>query len=212
MGRAVLIVLTWNIQHGRRRDGSVDVDALVATCVSFGADVLALQEVDRLAPRSGEVDEIALIGEATGMRWAFGEAMPGYGNGLLSRDELEDVEVLALPHDPRREPRCAIVARTMGVSVAATHLGLHGDARVQLPTVIDALCRRPGPQVLLGDLNLTDPDLAPLTGVDAGPTFVAHDPRKQLDHVAVDGLEVSRAAVLPEPPVSDHRPLLVETR
>ena len=188
------------------------MQALVDACVAMGADVLALQEVDRLAPRSGEVDEVALIGEATGMRWAFGEAMPGYGNALLSRDELGDVEVVALPHDPRREPRCAVVARTMGVAVASCHLGLFGDARVQLPTVIDVLCRREGPRVLLGDLNLTDPHLAPLTGVDAGPTFVAWDPRKQIDHVALDGLDVSRAVVLPEQPVSDHRPLLVETR
>jgi endonuclease/exonuclease/phosphatase family metal-dependent hydrolase len=208
----VVRLVTWNIQHGRRRDGTVDVAALVDACVSFEADVLALQEVDRLAPRSGEVDEVALIGEAAGMRWVFGEAMPGYGNALLSRGELEEVEVVALPHDSRREPRCAVVGTTMGIAVAACHLGLFGDAEVQLPTVIDVLCRRGGPHALLGDLNIEEPDLAPLTGVRAGPTFVAHDPRTQIDHVALAGLEVSRAAVLPEQPVSDHRPLLVETR
>jgi endonuclease/exonuclease/phosphatase family metal-dependent hydrolase len=204
--------VTFNIQHGRRPDGVVDVDALAAACASFDADVLALQEVDVATKRSHRRDEAAEVADACGMSCAFGEAIPRYGNALLVRGELTDVEVLALPHAPDREPRVAVLGRGAGLSIACVHLGLQGDAVPQLPRVIDALCERPGPHLLIGDLNLEFEvvDVAPLTLVEPPPTFPAHWPRRRIDHVAVGGLRVSRVAALPEQAVSDHLPLLVE--
>ena len=204
--------VSFNIQHGRRPDGVVDVDALAASCAAFDADVLALQEVDAATRRSHHRDEAAAVAEACGMSCAFGEALPRYGNALLVRGELTDVEVLALPHAPDREPRVAVLGRGMGVSIACVHLGLHGDAVPQLPRVIEALCERPAPHLLIGDLNLELEvlDVAPLTLVEPPPTFPAHRPRRRIDHVAVGGLRVSRVAALPAQAVSDHRPLLVE--
>jgi endonuclease/exonuclease/phosphatase family metal-dependent hydrolase len=204
--------VTFNVQHGRRVDGEVDAALLAETCSGFDADVLALQEVDNGTRRSGFTDQAAVVAERCGMACVFGPAIPHYGNALLSRHEVVDVEVLDLPHSPDREPRSAILARTGGVSVAATHLGLHGDAVPQLPVLLAALLARPGPHVLLGDLNLEreDVDAAPLELVDAAPTFPSMAPSRRIDHVATGGLVVSRVAVLPRPPVSDHRPLLVE--
>lgn len=209
-------LVTFNIQHARRPDGVVDTDLLADVCASFDADVLALQEVDDATRRSGGRNQSAVVADRCGMSWAFGEAIPRYGNALLAREPVTDVEVLALAHSPEREPRSAIVARVGGVSIAATHLGLHGDALPQLPAVVSALCDRPGPHVLLGDLNLERADVEPwidplVLAPDAGPTFPSHRPRRRIDHVATSpDLAVSRVAVLPEPPVSDHRPLLVE--
>lgn len=211
VGRAIRLV-TFNVQHGRRLDGEIDTDLLAATCASFDADVLALQEVDNGTTRSGGVDQAAAVADACGMAFVFGPAIPRYGNALLVRGDLTDVEILDLPFSPEREPRCAIVARCAGVSVAATHLGLHGDAGSQLPVVLAALCDRPGPHALLGDLNLDRAEVRvePLELVDAAPTFPSMAPSRRIDHVATSGLTVSRVAVLPRPPVSDHRPLLVE--
>ncbi len=204
--------MSFNIQHARRPDGVVDVDALAAACAAFDADVLALQEVDDSTRRSGGVNQAAVVAEACGMSFVFGEAIPRYGNALLARGEITDVEVLALPYTPDREPRSAIVARACGTSIAATHLGLHGDALPQLPRVVGALLERPGPHLLLGDLNLEPSavEVAPLTLLDAPPTFPAHRPRRRIDHLAVSGLVAIRVAALPEQAVSDHRPLLVE--
>jgi len=212
-----MIVVTFNVQHGRRPDGEVDVDALAQACAGFGADVLALQEVDDFVARSGRVDIAALVAEACGMTFVFGEATRlgkrgRYGNALLVRDsEITDVDVVALPHSPSEEPRCAIVARARDVTIAATHLGIRGDAPPQLPVVVRALCERPGPHLLLGDLNLERPDVAPLRLVDAPPAFPAHRPRRTIDHVALgDGLRPTAVSVLPRQPVSDHRPLRVD--
>lgn len=212
-------IVTFNIQHGRGLRGEVDLDALARSCASFDADVLAMQEVDDNVARSGRVDVAERVAVATGMSLAFGEAVKlgkrgRYGNALLVRGELTDVEVLALPHHAEREPRCAVLGRGAGASIASCHLGLHGDALLQLPVVVDALLARPGPHVLLGDLNLerVQVDVGPLTLLRSAPTFPAHRPRRAIDHVAIDGFEAVAVTVLDEQPVSDHRPLAVELR
>jgi endonuclease/exonuclease/phosphatase family metal-dependent hydrolase len=206
--------VTFNVQHGRRPDGVVDVTALTAACMRLEADVLALQEVDVGMRRSGRVDQVAAVAEATGMRCVFGPASPQYGNALLVRGDIDDVDVIPLPHAENREPRSAIVARASvdggSVSVACCHLGVHGDAVPQLPAVLHALVQRPAPRALLGDLNLERVDVTPLVAVKGEATFPAHRPRRRIDHIALDRLTPSRVEVLHRQPVSDHRPLLVE--
>nr|WSY49121.1 endonuclease/exonuclease/phosphatase family protein [Streptomyces sp. NBC_00886] len=85
---------TFNVLHGRQiqPDGRpapahpVDVSAPLAEAVAYlDADVLALQEVDRLQERSGRVDQAAVAAEAMGARdWRYGTALhcrsvPGRG-------------------------------------------------------------------------------------------------------------------------------------
>ncbi len=104
----LLRVGTWNLLHGRSvSDGSVDADRLRACVQLLDADVLAIQETDRLQPRSGMVDQAALAAEAMGAPWwryvpalhgtpgaswrpavlddGTSAAGPTYGIGLLSR-------------------------------------------------------------------------------------------------------------------------------
>lgn len=196
-----MIAVTFNVQRGRRPDGSIDVPLLAETCAAIETDVLALQEVTE--------DQPPIVAAACGFHVVFGPAIPGYGNALLARAPIDDVEVVDLPFSRTREPRAAIVASVGGVAIAATHLGLHGDADRQLPAVLDALLRRPRPRLLLGDLNTEAPDVAPLHLVEPQRTFPAHAPRRRIDHVAVDGLVVRSVGVLDQQPVGDHRPVVV---
>jgi endonuclease/exonuclease/phosphatase family metal-dependent hydrolase len=218
VGRTLRLA-TFNVQHGRGPDGDVDIGLLARSCAALGADVLGLQEVDVNLRRSHDADTAAEVAAACGMKFVFGEAIAvrggQYGNALLVRGAIDDIEVVALPDT---EPRAAIVAQVMpdggpALSVCVTHLGLRGAGEGQLPVLLDALRARPGPRVLLGDLNL-DPDLvARLAGefirVESGPTWPAKAPRRTIDHVLLDGL-TSTAAVVPPLPVSDHRPVVVE--
>ena len=212
---------TFNIQHGRAPDGSVDIPLLVRACAALDADVLALQEVDRNLRRSHDADTAAEIAAACGMAVVYGAAIAirggEYGNALLARGALEDVEVVAIPD---AEPRAAVVCRVrldrgLELSVAATHLGLRGAAAAQLPDLLERLAARPGPRVLLGDLNLDPEVVLPLavaagfTRVESDATWPAHAPRRTIDHVLLDGL-VETAAVVAPLPVSDHRALVVE--
>lgn len=220
MGQSIRLA-TYNIQHGRAPGGEVDVALLGRACAALDADVLALQEVDRGLQRSHRADMAAEVAAAAGMAHVFGRALQRgsgeYGNALLVRGTISDIEVLPLRD---AEPRCGILADVelpsgVHLSVGATHLGLRGAGEAQLPVLLAALRSRPGPRVLLGDLNLEPGAVEQLAGaagfvrVTAGPTFPASRPRREIDHVLLDGLEDTAAVVAPLP-VSDHRALVVE--
>ncbi len=116
----------------------------------------------------------------------------------------------------RDEPRVAVAAEVAAdagnITVATTHLSfVPGWNLLQLRRLVRALVRGagPGPLVLTGDLN-TGPRRAArvsgLTGLAAGRTFPAPEPRTQLDHLLGRGVRASDGAVH-HLPVSDHRAL-----
>jgi len=219
-------VATFNVKHGENGAGRVDLRRLAAACRSLRADVLAVQEVERFARRSGFRDEMRLIARATGLRAVFGEAARrrwrSYGNALLARGPITDVEVLKLPRPADGEPRVAIVARVtvdgVGLSVGATHLSFRrGEGAPQLDVLLAALAERPGPRLVLGDLNIGPDVVLPAVtaaGYTVAPTeatFPAGAPRTRLDYVAVSGLDVVSGST-PAVGTSDHLPVVAELR
>ena len=120
---------SFNVLHGRTFDGGpASIERLVEACASLGADVLALQEVDRCQRRSGGVDQTAAVAEATGaVAWRFEAAIIGepggqwrpagdgdadadahrdgaYGVALLSRRPVRAWHVLRLAPAAFRSP------------------------------------------------------------------------------------------------------------
>ena len=217
-------VVTWNIQHGRRHDdGRPDPAALAEVCSALGADVLALQEVDRGTARVGGVDLLGVAAAATGLTPVDGPARPleggTCGNALLVAGQPEAVDVLPLPRVRRRgEPRVLLRCRFAGVTLATCHLDHRIDAAMQLGAAFSMLPAA-GPAVLVGDLNL-DPGTVDAVVAVAGPgwsqvdvpaAFPSGAPRRVIDHVLVR--EVGVAGIGPpaaRPAVSDHRPVTVE--
>lgn len=112
---------TWNVLHGRSlADGAARADLLAECCASLGADLLALQEVDRGQARSGGADQSAAVAEAMGAAdWRFVPALYGtpgetwrraedadpggaaYGIALFSRLPVSSWRILRLPRMPR---------------------------------------------------------------------------------------------------------------
>ena len=220
-------VATFNIRHGAPPGGRVSHGALVQTCAELDADVLGLQEVDRGRLRSSFRNQAALVARHLGCAFVYGEVLRRgivgrYGNALLTRGALRDVDLVQLPRPSPRQARGAILARIelagLDVSVAATHLQHHpaelGDqpreAAVQLRALLDTLNQRPLPRLLLGDLNLGPRRAKPLlaaAGFDCAPdapTFPAEGPRVTLDYIAVRGLRILESAAVPTR-ASDHR-------
>ena len=63
--------VTYNIQYGKGRDGEINLERIVDEVA--GADVIALQEVERFWPRSGNTDQVQVIAEGLGdYFWVYG--------------------------------------------------------------------------------------------------------------------------------------------
>lgn len=181
----------------------------------------------------------ALIGTPGGSwrRAADGDddAPLGYGVGLVSAHPVQSWHVLRLaparvrspillPHTRQviwlqDEPRVALAAVVDGpyglMTVATTHLSfVPGWNAVQLRRVVRWLHTLPGPQVLLGDLNMpavAAGGISRWSVLGRRPTYPSPEPRVQLDHVLGSGpLPPVRSVETPVLPVSDHRPLVVE--
>lgn len=225
-------VATFNIRHGRAERGGVDLTGLAAAVRGLDAEVLGLQEIDVGVGRSGGVDEAALGAEAAGATaHHFAPALRTgggwYGVAIAVRGELTDVEGRRLTG--AGEPRVVTIGRVrlaahegpsapVACTVAVTHLQAPGsggtrEARRQLEEVLDAIETRPGPHLLLGDLNLGPPAVEPVlsdrgyVAAEHPATYPARRPSRRIDWIAVRGGRVEHAWV-PDVRASDHRPVV----
>jgi endonuclease/exonuclease/phosphatase family metal-dependent hydrolase len=107
----VVKVLTYNIAHGVGHDGRLDLDRIAGVIRMSGADVVALQEVDKhWDSRSDFVDQAAVLGKKLNMRVRFAP--------IYSLDPPE-------PGKPRREYGLAILSR-----YPITHFKNHELSRI----------------------------------------------------------------------------------
>lgn len=231
----LLTVGSYNVHKGVGSDRIRDPRRTVAVIRELGADLVALQEVDRrFGDRRGILD-LAALKAATGLQPVplsdrLGELAHGWhGNLILYRDaELEQARVIDLPG---LEPRGAIVAdlRFAGrrVRVIAAHLGLLKRSRLaqaeQLAAEIDPLV----PTLMMGDMNEwrlgSSSSLMPIKkGLDALATahsaasFPARRPMLALDRI----IGCARAEVIEFAPLdtplarlaSDHLPVRARVR
>lgn len=234
-----LRVMAYNLHHGEGVDGRLDLPRIAAVITKENPDLVALQEVDRNARRTGNVDQAAEYARLTGLHGWYGAAMPfqggDYGQALLSRWPLEDPRVIRLPGTPGREPRIAVCAwvripklgriRWAGVHLDATRDD--GDRWNQVGALLEAFGPDTAPTLLAGDFNAT-PDsrvmtrmLAPGTpwedtaGNTAAPTVPAEAPKSRIDYVLGSPRgtwQTLESKVLPEALASDHRPLVAVLR
>jgi endonuclease/exonuclease/phosphatase family metal-dependent hydrolase len=220
----VIRVATFNAHHADGRRGH---RALVETCRTLEADILAVQELDRHTSRTWFRDQARMIGEELGYHCALGPAKNlGFGgrqcNALFTRGTLHDVDVFELPREQGLELRVAVIARVhvhdLEVTAVCTHLQHRPRslAEVQLAALVARLDQEPKPRVLLGDLNLAAEVAVPrlrdagYTPVAVGFTAPRREPHEQIDWIAItDDVRVDRAW-LEEPLVSDHLPVLAE--
>ena len=223
-----ITVLTYNIHHGEGTDGRLDLERIAQIIKASKADLVALQEVDQSATRSGKVDQTAELARLTGMHGVFGRAMDfqggGYGQAVLSKWPIRSHQVHQLPQRPGREPRIALAVEleTKSFIFASTHLDHEIEAvRRDQVAAMDRLFRsnRVPAVILAGDFN-TIPESPPMrslwpqwldTSGDAPqPTIPAGKPTRRIDYILATPKEswtAIRSSVLEESIASDHRPV-----
>lgn len=156
-----LIVGSYNIHKGVGSDYRRDPQRTISVIREMGADLIALQEVDRrFGTRRGVLD-LAELEEATGLTPVplsdrlTDLAHGWHGNLILFKGaEIEDARVITLPG---LEPRGAIVAdlRFAGqpLRVIAAHLGLLKGSRLAQARRLAEEIGDGRPTLVMGDLN-----------------------------------------------------------
>jgi endonuclease/exonuclease/phosphatase family metal-dependent hydrolase len=83
-----LRVMSYNIHIGQDASGKDQLAELAKYIKASDADILGLQEVDSVCIRSGKVDQMAFLAQATGMHYAYQRHFSfdggSYGIGILS--------------------------------------------------------------------------------------------------------------------------------
>ena len=102
--------VSYNIQYGKGQDGLVDLERIAREVA--GADIIALQEVDRFWPHTGMLDQVQILNDCLpDYYWSFGpgvdihiaETLPAdrrrrqFGNMVLSRFPILRSRHLLLP-------------------------------------------------------------------------------------------------------------------
>ncbi|MEZ5669192.1 MAG: endonuclease/exonuclease/phosphatase family protein [Alphaproteobacteria bacterium] len=224
----MLHVASYNIRKSVGLDWQRDPRRILAVIHEIGADIVALQEVDRrFGSRSASLTPQIVAEESDYelVRLAERPASVGWhGNAFLVRRHVAVTATRGLAL-PALEPRGAAIAEVdvegRNLRVVGLHLGLLALwRRRQADAVLDHLadCEARMPTVIMGDLNewsahggclaafARDHDIA-----HAGPSFHARRPFAALDRIIVSrdlaivdaGVHRSHHAAM----ASDHLPI-----
>jgi endonuclease/exonuclease/phosphatase family metal-dependent hydrolase len=167
-------VMVFNIHAGKDAAGRPNLDDVAALIGSSDADVVLVQEVDRGTRRSGQVDQLRVLGDLTKYATAFGRSLDydggQYGIAALSRGVIARPATESLPVQPPQarsgqsyEPRAALTLTTTTSLGPLQAINTHLDAsreehyRLQESTRILEIVKRLGataaPLVAGGDFN-----------------------------------------------------------
>jgi endonuclease/exonuclease/phosphatase family metal-dependent hydrolase len=234
-------IATYNTHKCRGMDGRIRPTRVAEVLRELDADVIALQEVVSLTGGRREQNQAQYLADAVGFEFRIGETRKlrgaAYGNVLLSRLPLKQVEVYDLTAS-RREPRgcmrCDLeIAHGKIVHVFNVHLGTgYLERRKQAHMLMSReVLRAPAlkhPRLVLGDFNEWTRGLVSrmlqqeFESVDIQlhlnrrRTYPGVLPLMHLDHMYFDRdlaleeflLHRSRMALV----ASDHLPLVAEFR
>ena len=192
-----LTVLTYNIHHAAGTDGKLDLERIARVIESARADIVCLQEMDRMLPRTNHEDFPAWFEKRLGMKAVFGcnYRFDGgeYGVATLTRLPVVSSENTALPNPKKVEPRgcLRVTVQWAGreVDVFNTHLGLKAVEREEQAAAILKLIDPKRPVILAGDMNegVDAPGLKQFLAVLRDALTPPDGPKdaKRIDHVLV---------------------------
>ncbi len=226
-----LRILAYNIHHGEGMDEVVDLERIAAIVRSLEPDFVALQEVDSMVARTGDVDQATVLAELTGMTAHFGDFMPyqggQYGMAVLSSWPVTESQNYRLPDGEEPRSALSIVATSPTTGRSFRLVGIHfyrtqEERLAQAERLNDHLATDSLPTVLAGDFN-SEPEGVVMDYLarqwhivpkgEDNLTFSSFDPFKEIDFMLLrpeSRFRVLDQFLLDEPVASDHRPLVID--
>jgi endonuclease/exonuclease/phosphatase family metal-dependent hydrolase len=233
-------IASYNIHKGV---GGVDrryrPERIVETLNRYSPDIVLMQEVDDQVPRSRHDRQVELFADALEMKYHAYQPnvwlkQGQYGNAILSRFPLDDVQHINLTIPLKKRRRCLLAhchfkydGHQRTLLLANLHLGLAGfERKMQLRKILDfdmvRHTHRHTPMIIGGDYNdvwgtLGKQVMMPAGFAAAGKairTFPAAFPARALDHLFYRGdlklhhAIASRSKIASQ--ASDHLPLIVD--
>jgi endonuclease/exonuclease/phosphatase family metal-dependent hydrolase len=207
-------VMTYNIHHGKGKDGKLNLQRIADKVAASGADVFGLNEVDKVfSARSNHIDQISWLSAELNMQQSFGPSITlesketssvrQYGNALLSRHPIK-FETNHMIQNRRWfvEGRALLETTIQNgdqlVKIYVTHLSLNPLLqRNQVNFIINKLQSEKLPIILMGDLNMKrgSQTWKKLTGqltdvcyeafLKPCSTFPSTKPKSQLDYIFI---------------------------
>jgi endonuclease/exonuclease/phosphatase family metal-dependent hydrolase len=231
-------VMTYNIHHGEGLDGKVDLLRIAELIRDEGADLVALQEVDRGVARTAKRDLPAELAALTGMACVFSNNFHfqggEYGNAILSRFPVRRWSNthyrMLIPNEQRGLLQTTVDVGGHEVAFLNTHIDYRPDDKERWANLDEiervAAAHADLPLILCGDFNSVPSsrvirrlaerfdDSWARIGEGDGPTIPAENPVKRIDYVWVtkDGPLRPLKAWVPRSEASDHLPVVVEFR
>jgi len=230
-------VMTYNIHHGEGLDGKVDLLRIAQLIREQGADIVALQEVDKGVERTGRRDLPAELAALTGLTCVFSNNYHyqggEYGNAVLTHFPVVrgTNSYFKMLHATESRGIQQLVLNIHGRELAFlnTHLDAVGPGDLERwseVSEIETLIKpyRSLPQLLCGDFNASPEsrvarqlnewfdDAWVLVGNGEGWTVPAENPRRRIDYlwIAKDTSLVPLKAWVPKLNASDHLPVVAE--
>lgn len=218
-------VMTFNIKHGEIGG----LEGLAETINKESPSLVALQEVDVDATRSGNVDQPHRLGQLTGMTNLFRTALTlsaggSYGVALLSRFPILSSEVVKLTSSTEQRITAFITIQLPGkqVEVAVSHLDLDDPIKKTQGQEILAKFKDPATAILMGDMN-AEPDESPIpefsavfrdswkeAGQGDGFTIPVAKPNRRIDYIFVGkNWGAISEPHIPASTASDHLPYVI---
>jgi endonuclease/exonuclease/phosphatase family metal-dependent hydrolase len=217
-------LMTFNIRHALGLDERIDLERVIAVIAKSQVDVVALQEVDRYMPRSGNVDQAAKIGRALHMEWCFAASLriglSEYGNAILSKYKILDHEVTFLPGEKERRSllRARLHTDIGPMIMMTTHLGVtERDRTRQFPILLAQLAEVNSQAVLMGDFNMESDHSLMRELTDSGWQEAEREGGfgtviggRTIDHIYTKAVGIAFAAHSEPADASDHCPVVAE--
>jgi endonuclease/exonuclease/phosphatase family metal-dependent hydrolase len=139
-----------------------DMSVIASDITSFGLDVVGLQEIDMKTTRSGGIDTIKLLSEATGYQYyKFTRAIDyrggQYGTAILSRHPIISSETIQLDagnKEGRSIGHAIISVDGINIDFCNTHLSYESaDLRAGQFKQLAGLLKKHNVFILTGDFN-----------------------------------------------------------